>query len=168
MKGNTDAVNEILNHLGAFVACWAQTETSLNYWLTRMLIADEKYANMFVSTIPSRVKIERAEALAITHFPNESTTIKTLFGDLDKLRVKRNDYVHGVWRTVEEDNEQGNHKVNALAPKQPQVTAVLKQIPFTLNDLSSDIEKIQKTTEEIKALFTRLGLFSSRYTPPTR
>lgn len=159
MSKNSDPMDLFLRQLGEFVAVWASLEVHLNHWLTELLGADAKYANMFVSTLPASAKIEKARLLALARFPAEKTKLEDLFNDLNALRDKRNDYVHCAWSTFVVDAG-GNHQVNALAPRQKKATEVLKQVPLKLNDLSADTEKVKNKCDEIRRLFIQLGLFS--------
>lgn len=159
MNKNGEAVATYLAALGAFITCWAKLEVSLNHWLALLLKADAKYANMFVSTLPARVKIERAELLAIAHFPTEETKIKSLFGRLDKLREKRNDYIHCVWQTFE-IHESGKHVANTIAPRQSKATDVLESKPLKLEDLQKDGRDVTQALEETKEFFKSVGLLT--------
>src|SRR5690242_20467556 len=135
----TEPMDMFFRQLGEFVATWARLEMNLNYWLTKLLGADEKYAAMFVTTLSANQKIEKAKLLAIARFASEKTELEKLFQDLNDLRERRNDYIHCAWNTFIVD-ESGNHQVNALAPRQTKATAILKQVPLRLSDLAADTE----------------------------
>lgn len=154
-----DAVEHVYARIGELTVTWARTEVLLNYWLHKLLDANEEYSNLFISTLSTSLKIERLRVLAMAHYSNGAQKIKGLIDELDDYREERNDLVHSAWMTITGDDS-GDHVVKAIAGRQQKPTAVLREVPIKTSQVIALTDKIEAKTEEIKQFFKSVGLFS--------
>ena len=143
--------------LGQIVAGWNLTEALISSTIWHIhKIKDPRIGRLFTYRPNSAEKL-RIFKITVDRYVSVSDPIKanllTLYGEADKLRGRRNTFVHGLWGRMPKERQ--TWKVFYL--KDTDDTYQLKREEVTLHGLNDMAARVRKLNKDLKKLMCQIG-----------